>query len=321
MLSLLFLSAALLYRGPATALRLVQTIPLPGVEGRIDHMAADVRGQRLFVAALGNNTVEVVDLRAGARTHTIRGMREPQGVAFAATLNRLFVANGQGEGCDVFDGTTFAKLKTIELGDDSDNVRFDPASHQVVIGYGSGALAFVNGTTYQEPFFVGLQGHPESFQLESGGPRIFINIPDAEQIAVIDRAKKSVVAHWPVTEAKSNFPMALDEQNHQVIVGCRRPPKALVYDTTTGRMVESVDIVGDTDDMFIDRKRGRLYVIGGEGFVDVFARESGRYRRTERIATAQGARTGLYIPELDLLCVAAPHRGANQARIQVFKPQ
>lgn len=316
----------LLLRGPSDphappALKLVQTIPLPGVEGRIDHMAADTRGQRLFVAALGNNTLEVIDLRAGARTHSIRGLKEPQGVAFAAPLNRLFVANGQGEGCDVFDGTTFSKLKSLKLGDDSDNVRFDPASRQVVIGYGSGALAFVNAATYHEPFTIGLRGHPESFQLESSGPRVFVNIPNAEQIAVIDRAKKSVVAHLPVTEAKSNFPMALDEQNHRLIVGCRQPAKALVYDTSTGHVGESFGIVGDTDDMFIDRKRPRLYVIGGEGFVDVFAREGGRHRRIERIATAPGARTGLYIPELDLLCVAAPHRGGRQAEIRVYAPQ
>jgi hypothetical protein len=114
--------------------------------------------------------------------------------------------------------------------------------------------------------------------------------------------------------------MALDEQNHQLIVGCRRPAKALVYDTSTGRIIQSFDCAGDTDDMFIDQKRGRLYVIGGEGFVDVFARDSGRYRRIERIATAAGARTGLFIPDLDLLCVAAPRRGNHPAEIRVYAP-
>jgi DNA-binding beta-propeller fold protein YncE len=303
------------------ALKLVQTIPLPGVEGRIDHMAVDIRGQRLFVAALGNNTVEVVDMRAGARVHTILGLKEPQGVAFAPDLNRIFVANGQGEGCDVFDGTTYAKQKTIRLGDDSDNVRYDPATKQVVVGYGSGALAFINATTYQRPYFIGLQAHPESFQLESSGTRIYVNIPNADQIAVIDRAKKSVVADWPVTAAKSNFPMALDEQNHRVIIACRRPAKALVYDTGSGRMVASFDILGDADDLFVDHKRSRIYVAGGEGFVDVFASESGAYHRMDRVATAPGARTALFIPELGKLCVAVPHRGNQRAEIRVYQSQ
>jgi len=299
-------------------LRLVATIPLPGVEGRIDHMAADEQGQRLFIAALGNNTLEVVDLRAGARTHTIRGLKEPQGVAFSPELNRIFVANGQGEGCDVYDGTTFAKLKTIRLGDDSDNVRYDSRSKQVVVGYGSGALAFINGSTYQEPLFIGLQAHPESFQLETSGTRVYVNVPDAEQIAIIDRAKKSVIAHWPVTAAKSNFPMALDEENHVVIVGCRRPAKALVYDTRSGKLTTSFDIVGDTDDLFVDHERHRIYVAGGEGYVDVFADGGGSYRRIQRIATAPGARTAFFIPSLHRLCVAVPHRGFRQASLLVF---
>lgn len=315
-----FLAAPRVFHRTAPALHLVRTIPLPGVEGRIDHMAADARGRRLFIAALGNNTLEVVDLRAGARTRSIRGLREPQGVAFAAPLNRLFVANGQGAGCDVFDGATLAKLKTITLGDDSDNVRFDPASSQVVIGYGSGALAFVDAAARQEALSVGLRGHPEAFQLESAGARIFVNVPTAEQVAVIDRRKRAVVARWPVTVAKSNFPLALDEQSHRIIVGCRRPAKALVYDSVTGKLVESFDIVGDADDMFIDRKRDRLYVIGGEGFVDVFGREGGRYRRIARIPAAEGARTGLFIPELDLLCVAAPRRAGRPAAILVYAP-
>lgn len=302
-------------------LALVRTIPLPGVEGRIDHMAVDARGQRLFVCALGNNTVEVVDLKAGRVVHTIRGLHEPQGCAYAADVKRLFVANGQGEGCDVFDGATFAKLKTTRFGDDSDNVRYDSANREVAVGYGSGALAFVDASTTREPSTISLAAHPESFQLESSGPRVFVNVPNAEQIAVIDRQKRTVVAHWPLKEAKSNFPMALDEPNHRLIVGCRRPARALVFDTASGRQVESFDIVGDADDLWVDHKRHRLYAVGGEGFVDVFAENGGRHTRLARIATAAGARTAFFSSELDLLCVAVPHRGSQRTEIRVYQPE
>jgi DNA-binding beta-propeller fold protein YncE len=167
-----------------------------------------------------------------------------------------------------------------------------------------------------------LAGHPESFQLERGGSRIFVNVPSANQIAVVDRSAMHVIATWPVVGAKDNYPMALDEANHRLFVGCRRPAKVLVFDTATGRESASFDIVGDTDDLFYDAARKRLYVSGGEGFIDVFQeQDAARFARVGHVATAAGARTSLFVVEQSRLYLAVPHRGSLKAEIRIYEPR
>src|SRR6516225_1668166 len=192
-------------------LRRVQTIPLANVEGRIDHMGVDVQTQRLFVAALGNNTVEVLDLRAGKRITSITGLREPQGVFFVPKENKLFVANGDDGTCRVFDGSSYKLLQTVHFPSDADNVRYDAAPNQIYVGYGEGALGVLDAATSKKLADIALRAHPESFRLEESGLRVFVNLPNANHtIAVVDRSKRSVVAAWQL-EAQANFPMALDE--------------------------------------------------------------------------------------------------------------
>lgn len=297
----------------------VQVIALPGVEGRIDHMAADPAGKRLYMAALGNNTLEVMDLGAGKRVHTISGLHEPQGIRYVPSRHRLFVANGQSGDCVAFDATSFQKLQSIALGDDADNVRFEEKANRVYVGYGGGAIGILDAGSYKNLGNIALAGHPESFQLEEHGSRIFVNVPDAGQIAVLDRRKQKAVATWPVTAARSNFPMALDEANHRLFVGCRAPSRLLVYDTHSGKVTASLRIVGDTDDLFYDASRKRLYISGGEGYLDVVAQESpDHYTRLQHIPTAPGARTSFFVPELSRLYVAVPHRGNQATSLFVF---
>ena len=299
----------------------VASIALPGVTGRIDHLAFDGPGKRLFVAALGNNTVEVIDAAAERHLRSVAGFREPQGIAVAADLRLAAVANGQGEGVQFVDSAGLAPGRTVVLGDDSDNVRYDAAARTLYVGYGSGALAAVNPADGAVLGRIALPGHPESFQLESNGQRIFVNVPDARQIVVADRQTRRTIASWPVTAASANYPMALDETRHRLFVGCRRPAKLLVYDTQTGKNVASADIVGDTDDLFFDVARQRLYVIGGDGFVDVFDVHGTDPSRMARITGAPGARTGLFVPESGRLYLAVPHRGAQRAEVRVFQAQ
>ncbi len=306
-------------------LALVQQIPLPGVQGRIDHLAVDVGQQRLYVAALGNNTVEVIDLEAGRRVTSVTGLHEPQGIAVVADLKRVVIANGEGGQVQVRD-TDDARLhvtQTISLSDDADNVRYDPRATRVYVGYGGGggggALAAINPANGEKLGDIPLAGHPESFQLEKNGPRVFVNVPTANQIAVLDREAMKVLATWPVTEAHANFPMALDEAGHRLFIGCRKPAKLLIYDITTGKSISSTDIVGDTDDLFYDAARKRLYVSGGEGFLDVLQEQDAtHFTRLAHIPTAAGARTSLFVPELKRLYLAVPHRGAQQAEIRVY---
>jgi DNA-binding beta-propeller fold protein YncE len=300
-------------------LSLVKTIDLAGVEGRIDHLAIDTEAQRLFVAALGNNTVEVVDVNDGRHLKSLPGFREPQGIAVLPELKLVAVANGQGEGLQMIDAADFHVVSSVRLGDDSDNVRYDAAARRLFVGFGNGALAGVDPTAGQVLGQAKLGGHPESFQLERSGPRTFVNVPTAGQIAVVDRTAMKVIATWPVTTAKSNFPMALDEANHRLFVGCRRPAKVLIYDTTTGKEVGSFDIVGDTDDLWYDAQRKRLYVSGGEGFIDVFQQDANRFARVAHVATAAGARTSLFVPDQNRLYLAVPHRGGQKTGIRVYE--
>ncbi|HEY0549264.1 MAG TPA: YncE family protein [Verrucomicrobiae bacterium] len=319
---LLCIVTARLCAAETQSLRLAKTIPLPGVKGRFDHFAIDTKGQRLFVAALGNNTLEVLDVAAGKRTKTITGLHKPTGILYLATANQIGIANGDDRTFKLFDGTSYALTKTIGSLDDADNVRFDARTQLIYVGYGDGALATINSATMKQRGSIKLAAHPESFQMETNGSRIFVNVPDAKQVAVVDRAKKSVVANWPMTEFKGNFPMALDEANHRLFVGCRQPAQLVVLDTAAGKLVANLAISGDTDDVFYDAARKRLYISCGEGFLDVIESHGGdRYERVARIPTRAGARTCFFSSELNQIYLAVPQRDGQQAEIRIYQPE
>ena len=299
---------------------LVRTIALPQVEGRIDHLAVDRDLQRLYVAALENNSLEVLDLKNGTRVQSVKSLHEPQGIAVVSTSKRVVVANGQSGDVQFRDASDLHVARTISMFEDADNVRYDSAAQRVYVGYGTGALAVFDASSGRRIGNVPLAGHPESFQLETGGSRIFVNVPTAKHIAVVDRTSLKVLSTWPLVGAESNFPMALDEGDHRIFVGCRRPAKVLIYDTATGKVVGSTDVVGDTDDLFYDSARKRLYVSGGEGFIDVFRlQDPDHLNRIARMATAAGARTSLLVPDQNRLYLAVPHRGNQQAEVRVYE--
>jgi len=307
-------------RAQTAPLKLTKTIALPGVEGRIDHFAFDAAGERLFVCALGNNTVEVVDLRKGVRVHSITGFGAPQGIAYIPELNRIFVANDKGGICKIYDGKSFEAVGELDFKDDADNVRYDDATKKVYVGFGSGGIAVVNAPDGKQIGSIKLSAHPEAFELEKTGKRIFANVPNSRHVAVIDRDKSAVVATWKTDLAFANFPMALDEAHHSLFIGCRMPSKLVVLNTDSGDVVAKIDISGDPDDVFYDRKRHRIYAICGAGKVDIIEQtDANNYKALTKIDTANGVRTGLFVPERDTLCVAVPHRGAQQAEIRAYR--
>ncbi len=318
-----FLTAGHVGAESVPGLRQVGVIPLPGVEGRIDHMAYDSESGRLFVAALGNDTVEVVDVRQGKVVHTIRGLANPQGIAVGGKERRAFVANAKDGSCRIFDAQSLKQVGSVDLKDDADNVRYDAAGGRMYVGYGDGALAVLDAGTGKHLSDVKLPAHPESFQLESKRGRIFVNLPEAGGVVgVVDRDKGKLEQTWPVGEAKGNFPMALDEANHQMFVGCRQPGRLAVMGTETGKAVQMLECVGDTDDVWYDAKAGRVYVSGGAGAVSIFSRgEGGKYAAAGSVATASGARTSFFVAELGTLFVAVPHRGRQRAELRVFKTE
>jgi len=306
----------------SSTLRMVQTIPLPNVEGRIDHMAVDVKGQRLFIAALGNNSVEILDLNAGKHFKSIPGLHEPQGVGFISEFNKIFIANGKTGACDILDGSSFERIKSVKFPDDADNIRYDANGQRVYVGYGNGGLGIIDAKNSDHIGDIRLDAHPESFQLEKSGPRIFVNLPDSKKIAVVNRETRAVITTWAKTNATANFPMALDETHHRLFVGFRKPAKVSVFDTDSGKVIANLDSAGDADDIFYDNSRRRIYIAGGDGFLSIFQQlDLERYQRLTKIPTASGARTALFVPEFNRLYLAVPHRASQRAEVRVYSAQ
>ena len=304
-------------------------IAVPDVKGRIDHFSVDVRGQRLFVAAVENHTLEVIDVKSGQRIHTISDLAEPQGVFYDPATNHLFVACGLDGVTKVFDGDSFQVLATVKFPDDADNIRYDSRSKSVIVGYagakqlrkrqeGTGGLGFIDPNGKRTGDII-IDAHPESFQLEKLGSRIFVNVPEKKEIEIIDAAKRSVLARWFVS-AESNFPMALDEADHRLFIGVWKPAQLLVFDTGTGKQVAAGEIAGKTDDLFYDSDRRRVYVLTAEGYLEVFEqKDPDHYDRIARYPTPSGSQTGLFVPEWAKLFVAVRAQSGQSAEVRVYQ--
>jgi len=315
----------------APALSPKDPMHLTKVEGRMDHLGIDVKGQRLFATAFDNHTLEVIDLKSGRQVHTITDLDEPQGSFYDAANNRLFEANGGDGTVKIFDGTTFQLLQTVTLDLDADNVRYDPRSKHIVVGYGGekflagkvarpgggGALAILDSAG-KKVGEIDMDAHPESFQLEKIGTRVFVNVPDKQEVEIADLVKGTVEGRWPVT-CTTNFPMALDEPHHRLFVGCRIPARLAVFDTETGKIVASPTIVEHTDDLFFDASKGRIYILG-EGFIEAWQeRDPDHYDLIARYPTPADGRTGLLVPDLGELFETIPHHGQQGAEILVYE--
>jgi DNA-binding beta-propeller fold protein YncE len=294
-------------------------IPLGDVSGRIDRLGIDVRRQRLLVAELGNNSLGVVDLAAGKVLQRIDGLSEPQGVAYVPSSDRVFVANAGDGSVRVLRGEDLTSIGSIELGDDADNVRVDAPCNRVLVGYGKGALAVFDPVSLSKTADIRLKAHPEGFQIDETGTEVFVNVPDAREISVVDLATEST-ASLPTQGAGSNFPMAIDGEAHRLFVVFRSPPTLMTLSGQDGHVAAKVATCGDADDVFVDRKRRRVYVSCGEGVVDVLEPDEAGYRRLARVQTAPGARTSLFVPELDKLFVAVRAGSNEPAAIWAFRP-
>jgi len=318
-LSLLCGAAAAQTATSSAGLRLDTKIPLGAVRGRIDHMAIDLARQRLLVAELGNDSVGIVDLKQSKTIHTIGGLAEPQGVGYVPSTDTLYVANARDGSVRLFHGADYAAAGRIDLGSDADNVRFDAAANRIFVGYGSGAIGTIDAAQQKKSGEIALPAHPESFQIGGKPTKVFVNVPGAHAIAVLDVASGTQMATWPLRES-GNFPMALDPSNGRVLVVSRSPPKLSVRAAEDGSLIADVETCGDSDDLFIDGKRGLVYVSCGAGFIDVFAVKGVNYNRVGHVPTAAGARTALFVPETDRLYLAVRANGASEAAIWIFRP-
>jgi DNA-binding beta-propeller fold protein YncE len=301
-------------------LRLETKVPLGDVRGRIDHIAIDLKRQRLFVAELGNDSVGIVDLPNRKLINRIPGLKEPQGVAYEPSADMLYVANAGDGSVRLFGGSDYKTTGRIELGSDADNIRLDAAAKRVFIGYGSGGLAVIDPSTSSKVGDISLKAHPESFQIDPDTNQIFVNVPDARGIAVVDRVSQKQIGKWQLADRGANIPMALDPVRRQVLVIFRAPAELGIFSMTDGKPIATTETCGDADDLFIDAKRARIYISCGAGFLDVLETKEGRYRRIARMPTVSGARTSLFVPEIDSLLVAVRASSGEPAAIWIFRP-
>jgi DNA-binding beta-propeller fold protein YncE len=322
---LALLAAAVVTVAPSQAqsLELVQTIELKGKPGKLDHLIVDSKSQRLFLANKVNNTVEVVDLKAGKPLRQLRGQAGAQGLAYASDLDRLFIALGTGGYCNIFDGKDYKLLKTIKYADDADNVRYSPRTHLVYVAHAEKALGVIDGEALEQKADVNLPGSAESFQIESERPRLYLNIPSPSQVVVIDTDKNEVIQSYPLKLASANFAMALDQPNHRLFIGCRKKPSVVIMDTEAGNEITSVDIPADTDDVFYDAKRKRIYASCGEGFIAVIKQvDPDHYELQEKIPSVKDARTSYLDAETGRYYLAVPRQpGKAGPEIHVYEPR
>jgi len=303
----------------STALELEATIPLGNVRGRIDHLAIDLARHTLYVAELGNDSVGVVDLEQRKTVNRLTGLDEPQGIGYVPSTDTLYVACAGDGVVRLFQGPDLKAAAQVALGQDADNVRVDDAARRVFVGYGEGAIAVIDTASGTRVGDIPLRAHPESFQL-SAGQHMVVNVPDAHEIALVDRAVGKQIASWPTGELRANFAMAIDEVNERVLIAFRHPPTLGVYRADDGVRMSTVETCADADDVFADDKRHRLYVSCGEGFEDVYAQQGAGYVRIARVTTSPGSRTALYSPQLDRLFVAERSAGGNGAAVRVYRP-
>jgi hypothetical protein len=294
-------------------------IPLPGVKGGFDLMAVDVPGQRFFLAAEENGSLEIIDLKAARRLKSIGGMEEPKWVVYRPESHRLFVSNGDGK-VRVFDSRTFAPARVFEFREKANNLRFDAATGELFVGIGKnfGAISILDTRHDRVTAEIPLAAFPKQFEVE--GDHIYVNVPTANHVAVISRAQGRVVATWPVRAAKDNVPMGFDRAAHRLLIGCE-PGQLAVFDTLTGREIASVDIAEGADGIYYDTKRRLIYISCAAGSIDVLRQiDADHYERIDRVPTAKGAATSLFVPELDRFYLAVPAQDNAPAELRIYRP-
>jgi DNA-binding beta-propeller fold protein YncE len=313
-------------------LRLIQTISMPNVKGRLDHLYVDVRNKRLYVAGLENGSVEVVDLKLARWLRTMPGFQKPQGILFVSRLNKMFVASGDDGMVRVFSGRSFRLLDSIRLDRGANRIAYDSRKKYLCAGYGGkdagqdyGEVAIISAVTDKVVATVRVDAHPAELLVGDSGQKLFALIPQRNEVQVIDLTSRSVIATWPVS-SKSPGDAAMDETSRRLMIGTHTPPSMVVMDCRAGKEVASLPTVEGMDGVYYDAQRKRVYVSGGRGFdvgsVFVYQQAGAdQYKSIAEIPTKAGAGTSFWSPGLNRYYVAAPAHNGEQASILVFQPQ
>jgi DNA-binding beta-propeller fold protein YncE len=329
-MGLLLLPVRSIHAQDRSPLKLIQKIPMANVKGRLDHFGVDLEGRRLFVAALGDdqNTVEVVDLKAGKRVFSIPGQSKPQGLFYSPDFKKLFVADGTDGTCKIFTGDTFKLIANLPIGTDADHVGYDPATKYLYVSFGdakSGGLAVIDTRSNKRVADIKTDARPGGIKIEKSRPRVFVTLAGAASLGVVDLKKREQIAAWPAG-VQTNVALALDESHHRLFDGVRDPATLIVLDTESGKQVSKLEGVSGIDDLWYDAAHKRVYASGGRGFEVGFVyayqqKDADRYELIGKVPTAPGAGTSIWSPELNRVYVAAPANDKEEAAILVFEPQ
>jgi outer membrane protein assembly factor BamB len=312
---------------PEAPLKLVETIPLPvSIKGQFDHFGVDVLHKRLFVAAERSGSVLVLDSETGRLIQTITGFGIPHAILYREDLERLFVTDGNGA-LKTFDGASYRPSGTIKLLADADSIGYDTSTKLLYIVNGgkdvhqaNSMLSVVDTEANQKLADLTISGETlEAMALDAYRPRLYINNRSGNQIDVLDRWRRTLVATWPLTLAKDNVAMALDEPHQRLFVGCRTG-KLIVLDTNTGQELQSLSIVNGVDDVTYDAATRRLYA-SGDGAVSVYSQtDADHYQSLGNIPTGPSARNSRLVPEINRYFVSVPARDSEPAKVLVFEP-
>jgi DNA-binding beta-propeller fold protein YncE len=313
-------------------LHLVQTIPMPNVKGRIDHMDVDVKGKRLFVSGLENGTVEIIDVGRGKWLQSVPGFKKPQGIAYIPSLNKIFVASGDDAMLRVFRGDTLALLDSIKLDVGPNRVTYDPHTKLLYVGYGGkdagkdyGEVGIIDARTGKHVADVQALAHPAELLLDKSGDTLFVFVSTESKVQVLDTRKRTIMSTWPVSSQRPGD-AAFDESSHRLLIGTRTPPQMVVMDSQSGKEVVSLPTVDGMDGVYFDAARRRIYISGGRdvgvGYIFVYQqKDADHYENIQKIPTRPGAGTSFWSPALNRYYVAAPAHGNEEAAILVFEPQ
>lgn len=306
-------------------LQLIKTISLPNVKGRIDHLDINLKDQIIYISALHNGTVEVIDLKNGKVIHTITGLDEPQGISYIPQQHEIFVANGGNGKCYFYNANTFLKVATIQLNSDADDVRYDSIERKIYVGYGSGGIAIIDADKYKQLANIKLPAHPEGFEIDKKNHLLYVNLPGSNMTGIVDLNQLKLVNKWTRTTPTGNFPMALDTTGNKLFIGYRHPAKLVVMNTKTGKQLSITDMANDADDLFYDENAKRVYVSCGGGYtrlgyINIFQFQGiNTYKQIANIPTRNGSRTSLLIPELKLFIVPEESVFSHDGELMIYK--
>jgi WD40 repeat protein len=300
------------------------------VQGRFDHVNIDVKGGRLFAAAETAHQVLVFDLKSGKYVRAIEGIEIPHAVFVREDLNRIFVTDGGPGAVKVYDGASYALLATIPLKVDTDSIAYDSSTNLLYVVNGGGdaketysMVSVIDTTSNEKVADIKIDGDTlEAMAIEPTGDLMYVNDAAKNEVTLVNRKDRAIVASWPVKLGQRNVAMALDATGHRLFVASRSGVIS-IFDTATGRELSSLPIGKGVDDLAFDPANKRLYApCGTDGVIYVYQQQSAdQYSLLGKVSAGAGVKNGVLAPTLGKYFVIVPPHPAAPGAIAAYAIQ